>query len=73
MQTDEVSYDPNDPDDPLRHQYLKRAKRSDFAVPIAEKVAAGLGVAVPKGFGEVHAEQVPRTLRERVKRVAKRS
>lgn len=73
MQTDEVSYDPNDPDDPLRHQYLKRAKRSDFAVPLAEKVAAGLGVPVPDNFGEVHVERVPRTLRERVKRAAQRS
>lgn len=70
--SDEAVYDPNDPNDPLRHKYLERAKRSTFAVPLTEKVAAGLGVPA-EAFKGVQAERVPRTLRERVKRVAERS
>lgn len=69
--SDEAVYDPNDPNDPLRHKYLERAKRSTFAIPLRRKVAAGLGVA-EDAFDGIHVERVPRTFRARAKRLLDR-
>lgn len=48
-----MTYDPNDPNDPLRHNFLKRKKYSDFALPIEVKVANGLGVDPPSAVQRV--------------------
>lgn len=48
-----TEYDPNDPNDPLRHNFLKRKKYSSFAMPIEVKVANGLGVEPPSAVQRV--------------------
>jgi hypothetical protein len=50
-----TEYDPNNPDDPLRHRYLDRAKRSSYAMPIEVKIANGLGVPPPTPVQRVAA------------------
>lgn len=72
---DAVQYDPSDPNDPLRHNYLARKPESATTIPIEQKIANGLGVTevtrvelvVPDG-GSVHAEQVPLGFRKRLAR-----
>lgn len=41
-----MSYDPDNLKDPLRHRYLDRKPESKVVVPLATKIAAGLGVPV---------------------------
>jgi hypothetical protein len=41
-----VSYDPDNLEDPLRHRYLDRKPESKVVIPLATKIAAGLGVPV---------------------------
>lgn len=48
-----MNYDPNDLDHPLRHRYLDRAKRSNYAMPIEVKIANGLGVKPPSAVQRV--------------------
>ena len=44
-----MTYNPNDPKDPLRHNYLARVDRSnERCVPIEEKIANGLGRPKPE-------------------------
>jgi hypothetical protein len=46
-----MTYNPNDPNDPLRHNYLARVDRSnDRRMPIEEKIANGLGGNDRQGF-----------------------
>lgn len=48
-----MTYDPDDPNDPLRHTYLKRKKYSNIAMPIEVKIANGLGVEPPSAVQRV--------------------
>lgn len=63
-----MTYDPSNPDDPLRHKFLDRRNfDGEFKVPVEDKIAAGLGVD-PAKFVElreagVHVERVPRRIR----------
>jgi len=67
-----MSYDPNDPNDPLRHKFLERKSHDgEYVMPLNEKIANGLGVD-PAVFREkikeihgdgVHVERVPTKIR----------
>lgn len=63
-----MTYDPTDPNDPLRHRFLDRRDfDGEWKMPIEAKIANGLGVS-PDRFREleasgVHIEQVPRRMR----------
>lgn len=50
-----TEYDPNDPNDPLRHKFLLRKEYSDFKIPWDVKVANGLGVKPLSGVQRVAA------------------
>lgn len=66
-----MSYDPNNPNDPLRHKFLERkSHEGEYVMPIDRKIANGLGIdqsafekiraAQDNG---VHVERVPTKIR----------
>ena len=38
-----MTYNPNDPNDPLRHKFLERKTYDGYVMPIGEKIANALG------------------------------
>ena len=63
-----MTYDPTDPDDPLRHKFLERRSfDGEYKMPVEQKIANGLGVSSDKLMelrdAGVHVERVPRRIR----------
>lgn len=66
-----MTYDPNDPNDPLRHKFLlRKSHEGEYVMPINEKIANGLGIEAA-AFTKVqeaqrdgvHMERVPTKIR----------
>ena len=65
-----MTYNPNDPNDPLRHKFLERKTYDGYVMPIDEKIANALGTT-PDQLEQVrqvqsdgvHVERVPRKIR----------